>query len=196
MKFQRLSDRYRCLIGKIMIRSTISKQLGLSFNELNFAYNDFGKPYLKNDQNVHFNLSHSGDFVVACIDKSKVGIDIEKIDNIPIDDITNIFYQNEINYIKNNDGNTTNLERFFRIWTLKESFLKYLGKGLSFGLKAIMFNIAESGAWHKIDYKVLKKIGHEKCHFNQMNLTNDYIVSVCREYESQEKLKEFYFNGE
>nr|WP_179879745.1 4'-phosphopantetheinyl transferase superfamily protein [Bacillus cereus] len=179
-----------------MIRSTISKQLGLSFNELNFAYNDFGKPYLKNDQNVHFNLSHSGDFVVACIDKSKVGIDIEKIDNIPIDDITNIFYQNEINYIKNNDGNTTNLERFFRIWTLKESFLKYLGKGLSFGLKAIMFNIAESGAWHKIDYKVLKKIGHEKCHFNQMNLTNDYIVSVCREYESQEKLKEFYFNGE
>nr|WP_214749430.1 4'-phosphopantetheinyl transferase superfamily protein [Exiguobacterium sp. s189] len=176
-----------------MVRSAISKRLGIPFEELDFAKTEFGKPYLVNDLKTHFNLSHSGDFVVVCIDETNVGVDIERIDNLPVEGIVDMFSQNEIDFIKS-DGSTFDLERFFRVWTLKESFLKYMGKGLSLDLKTIEFYITKSKIAHVIDSDLLAY--DKNFYFNQLELTNDYIISVCREYKTKEKLQEFYFNGE
>ncbi|MFP3154451.1 4'-phosphopantetheinyl transferase superfamily protein [Lachnospiraceae bacterium ZAX-1] len=59
-------------------------------------------------------------------------------------------------------------ESFFRIWTLKESYIKMIGSGMGFPLCEVNFTLEE---------------GNIKCnqagYFVQSNLKDDYILSIC-----------------
>ena len=49
--------------------------------KIEFIYNEFGKPYLK-DSNLYFSLSHSNGIVALTISKEEVGLDIELIKEV------------------------------------------------------------------------------------------------------------------
>ncbi|WP_322020474.1 4'-phosphopantetheinyl transferase family protein [Clostridium butyricum] len=66
------------IISDILIRSIISDKLNVKNNKIQFKRTNYGKPYLDNTLNFHFNISHSGDYVVCAIDKNIIGIDIEE----------------------------------------------------------------------------------------------------------------------
>lgn len=91
-------------------------------------YNEYGKPYLKNNE-FYFNMSNSGKYTICAISDKEIGVDIQKIklkENI----IDKICTEEEKKIINNADD-------FTKIWVKKESYVKYLGKGLSHGLKNV-----------------------------------------------------------
>ncbi|MDR2856102.1 MAG: 4'-phosphopantetheinyl transferase superfamily protein [Methanomicrobiales archaeon] len=89
-------------------------------------YGENGKPYLK-DQSTHFNISHSGDYVVLGAAKRDIGVDIEKIASYPDRVAIRCFTPLEREWMKQEGEN----EAFYRLWTAKESVMKASGLGFS-----------------------------------------------------------------
>ena len=97
-----------------------------------------GKPYFPGTD-IHFNISHSGDFKVLAIAETPVGVDIEKVRKADLR-VAKRFCENEYNYITQKDSE----HRFFEIWTKKEAYLKYKGTGLKGGLDSFdVFSLPE-----------------------------------------------------
>lgn len=75
-------DINRTLIGDLLIRSLICQKYKINNEEIRFIYNEYGKPFVENFSDFHFNLSHSGEWVVCTTANFNVGIDIEKVSEI------------------------------------------------------------------------------------------------------------------
>ena len=88
-------------------------------------YNKYGKPYFK-DNPIFFNVSHSGKYAVLAVSDKEIGVDIQKI-TYKAKIINKICNENEKKLIKNAND-------FTKIWVKKESFVKMVGQGLSYGL--------------------------------------------------------------
>jgi 4'-phosphopantetheinyl transferase len=125
-------DKDLMIIGDTLARYAINKVFGVKLLGITFEINESGKPYLKDYDNIHFNISHSGDYAVCVVCDVPVGIDIQKITEIDFISIVNRhFSNNDIQSIKN----TTDKQlKFFELWVQKESYLKMLGTGISDGL--------------------------------------------------------------
>lgn len=90
---------------------------------------EYGKPYFI-DSSVHFNISHSGKYVLAAVSDSPVGVDIQKHDGESIDYYLDSLSTYERRIIATVDErNRTDL--FYRTWSAKESYVKAIGLGLS-----------------------------------------------------------------
>ena len=132
-RFRRWQDRQARLFGKLLL-SEAFKRFGYAQDLLDtLSYNEFGRPFL-NDR-VDFNISHSGGCVVcAATDMGRVGIDIEEIRPIDLDDFKNSLTSGERATIKQADRP---YNKFFQYWTMKESIIKANGQGLSVPLSEI-----------------------------------------------------------
>ena len=136
--------------------------------------NQYGKPYLKCYPNFNFNISHSGDFVVCAIDDKPIGIDIEKIKNIEYKEIVKSFFSvNEFNYITKEQLNIQ-LSKFYEIWTLKESYIKCCGKGLSIPLKSFSIDIDRYQ-----NIKVIINNEYKEYTFKKFDIEEGYKIAVC-----------------
>lgn len=130
-RFVNKQDRIRALIGDVLVRFTTMEKLKINNNNIIFNKNGYGKPFLKDYPKFNFNISHSGDFVVCAIDDTEVGIDIEQIIQIDYREIANSFFsESEVDYILDKGSNDI-LSKFYDIWTLKESYIKCCGLGVT-----------------------------------------------------------------
>ncbi|MEH7463810.1 4'-phosphopantetheinyl transferase superfamily protein [Bacillus thuringiensis] len=134
-KFNYRKDAQRTLLGEILVRYALCKLNSKKNYEFRFGYNKYGKPYLENFPNIHFNISHSGKYVVCAIDKSPVGIDVETINPIDLTIVNSSFSKLEKKYLSQLQLNEK-LTQFYYIWTMKESYIKREGKGLSIPLES------------------------------------------------------------
>lgn len=82
-RFRFLIDARRTLLGEVLVRQTIHDMYDLPMDQIVFETEGNGKPVVRQLPSFHFNLSHSGDWVVCAVDDAPVGIDIEEIK--PID---------------------------------------------------------------------------------------------------------------
>ncbi|WP_428817973.1 4'-phosphopantetheinyl transferase family protein (plasmid) [Clostridium butyricum] len=162
------------IISDILIRSIISDKLNVKNNKIQFKRTNYGKPYLDNTLNFHFNISHSGDYVVCAIDKNIIGIDIEEKKDIDYESIAkNFFCNDEIEFIL--EGNyDERLTKFYRMWTLKESYVKANGKGLSIPLNSFSIKIDEGK-----EIKLIATKDKEKYGFKTLSKELGYEISVC-----------------
>lgn len=172
--FLNKEDKIRTLIGEMLIRSIIVNELKIKNNEMIFDKNGYGKPYLKGYPIINFNISHSNDFVVCIIDDKPIGIDIEQVKQIEYRDIAkNFFTTSEYNYIfKQNLESEIN--KFYKIWTLKESYIKCKGKGLSIPLKSFSIDIDKSKG-----IKVICNNEYKKFVFKMFYGVLGYKIAVC-----------------
>ncbi|MBQ4526836.1 MAG: 4'-phosphopantetheinyl transferase superfamily protein [Clostridia bacterium] len=106
------------------------KSLGADIDSLIFDKHPNGKPYIKNSD-IHFSLSHSGTFAVCAISDSDVGADIEEITEFNPRLAKRYFNKTEYDHIFSKSTPEEQRNEFFRIWTLKESYVKFTGKGIS-----------------------------------------------------------------
>ncbi len=83
LRFHRFEDAQRSLLGDVLARYAICKRLGTKNKDLLFGSNDYGKPVLAAPSEIHFNISHSENWVVCAVNDNPVGIDVETIK--PID---------------------------------------------------------------------------------------------------------------
>jgi len=175
-KFINKEDKIRTLIGEILIRTIIVKQLGIKNENIRFEKNRYGKPHLKEYPMINFNISHSGDFVVCATHNKPIGIDIEEIKKIEYENISkNFFALSEFNYIIKQKIDIQ-LSKFYEIWTLKESYIKCCGQGLSIPLKSFSIDIDQYE-----DIKVIVNEGHNNHRFKIFDMMLGYKMAVCLE---------------
>lgn len=116
-----------------------------------FKTEKYGKAYISNHENIHFNLSHSGKIVLCAISDREVGADVEIIDpEIDLNIARHYFYNSEYENIMNAENRQ---EEFFKYWVLKESYMKYTGLGMNLKLDSFEIIIED-----KISLKNDKKI--------------------------------------
>ena len=77
---------------------------------------------------LYVNLSHSGEMAAAVLADFEVGIDIQEQQNPPEGVAKRFFSKEEQAWLEKTAEEKG--ERFFRIWTLKESYIKTTGLGM------------------------------------------------------------------
>ena len=114
---------------------SVKKNLGLTCEEINqtpIVRGTHGKPYFKDLPQIHFSISHSGRYFGCCFETVPIGFDLEDlgIRRLKIKAVARRFFtQQEYEYVL-----TGGEKAFYEIWIRKEAYVKYLGKGISFGL--------------------------------------------------------------
>lgn len=120
-------NRLCSLVGRAWVRAVLAERLGQGPPEtLAMCYGPFGKPYLPG-QPWHFNVAHSGDFVLLALARQPVGVDLEVI--VPQRFRPNLLQRIATPVEQAWVGSDT--ERFFRLWCAKEACLKGLGLGIA-----------------------------------------------------------------
>lgn len=96
-------------------------------------YGAHGKPYC---DGMHFNLSHSGEYVLCAVGEREIGCDIQKIMPCRPAMVRRFFSPEEQEYIFSVEGRERDI-RFITIWSRKESMLKRTGEGLTRDLRQV-----------------------------------------------------------
>jgi len=168
-RFHFIEDVKRTLYGDLMVRYLACDKLKLSNSQIIFCKNEFGKPFLKDHADFYFNISHSGDWVVCAIGKREVGIDIEQIKPVDISIAKRFFTEIEYKDLMR-IPERFRVERFYNFWTMKESYIKYKGEGLSIPLNSFHVPL-ESGGLDNLPY----------LYFSQPLLDTGYKLSIYSE---------------
>ncbi|MDF2803989.1 MAG: phosphopantetheine-protein transferase [Anaerocolumna sp.] len=165
------ADKKRSLITELLIRRITCEKLDIPIEKIKISYNPYGKPYIDNIRHYKFNISHSENFVVMAVGKSKLGVDIEKMKQCDMSVGKKFFTSSEYNYIISQKNEQDRIEAFYTIWTLKESYVKAIGKGLG-----IPFNTFEFVIGREIILR--KPKGGKKYQFMNRKI-DDYMLSLC-----------------
>lgn len=133
----KIQERDRChgLAGKMLLLYILKIKADWKEHMLpELRYNKFQKPFI-NKALGSFNISHSGDMVVCFYSREggEIGIDIEKISEIEVNDFNSVLTKEELSALKLENKDKT----FFKLWTQKESLIKADGRGLYKDLKTI-----------------------------------------------------------
>ncbi len=147
-KTENREDVYKLLNDAVEIVYGISAQKILK--------DENGKPYFEERKDIHFSLSHSGDYVMCALSKEPVGADIQKIRQISAQMINRVFTERELN-----EADPISL------WCLKESFVKLIG------FLDRQYNEIEFIKDGK-DY-----IGSENCKGTVADCIDGYFAAVC-----------------
>ncbi len=128
--------RLRSLAAGLILYYALCERLGLSSRSappFRLGYGERGKPYLRDYPEVFFNLSHSGDYVCCALGDGPVGVDIQKKISGKEKIAERFFTPGERQMLDACSGQEKET-LFFRMWSVKESYLKLTGTGLSGGL--------------------------------------------------------------
>ena len=171
------------LTGKILIivRNNVRKEIDNLIKQILFKYNQElnkndiifsrsknGKPFIFGSE-IKFNISKTeSTIVIAFTDNIEIGIDIEKISGEKIFSNQNIFFSgNEIELIQ---GDKT-IITFFKLWTRKEAFLKFLGTGITENANNI--SLASDRNEIEIDSQ------SDEAYINSFMISDEIYCSVC-----------------
>jgi 4'-phosphopantetheinyl transferase len=174
--FIKPEDANRGLLGDVLIRSIICSKLNMKSKEIYFTAEPYGKPGVAGLPSFHYNIAHSGRWIVCAVDGEPVGIDIEEIKPISLDVAKYFFSLQEYHWLMDQEE-AARLSCFYELWTLKESFVKRLGKGLSSPLHS--FSI-QPGTSHSLSWPTVD----QACFFNQPAPDPDYKMAVCSTTEA------------
>ena len=163
----------RLSLGAGMLMDKGLAYYGLREADTCVAYGINEKPYLPDYPYIHFNLSHSENMVVAVFADVEIGCDIEQIQKANILFAKRFFCLSEYNYVLSQPTQRLQCEAFYRLWTLKESFLKAVGAGLSVSLYDFEILIKEDGI-----ISVSQFVDNAEYSFRELRF-GDYCVAVC-----------------
>lgn len=134
-RFER--DRRRFIAARGTLRALLSLYLPARPETFLFTHNAYGKPALS-DGALSFNVSHSHTLaLVALTQAGPLGVDVEqaRADFATLSIAEQFFSPAEVAALRALPE-AERVEAFFNCWTRKEAFVKALGEGLSFPLKA------------------------------------------------------------
>ena len=125
-------DGARLACAGFLLQQTLASA-GIPISDQVFTKNEWGKPRLVSNA-VDFSLSHAGNFCVCALDSSPLGVDVE-LPRISMAVAARCFHPDEAAFLQTLPEEAQK-DALLRLWTAKESYLKYTGEGLS-GLTAV-----------------------------------------------------------
>ncbi len=124
IQYKQWQDQQRALLGQTLLRWMLKNDLKRS--DVKISRNEAGRPYLS-EEGVwagDFNLSHSGEWIVAAICKYRsVGVDVEKVDVLNEEILSSVLAEEELMTIKQLPT-LEQTKKFYELWTMKESIYK------------------------------------------------------------------------
>jgi 4'-phosphopantetheinyl transferase len=162
--YQLIKDRALRANGKILLLQLLQDfQLDKKYTLNDLTITEGAKPSFNTD--FHFSTSHSGDVTICAAGHSRIGIDIELITDIDINDYTFLLSEKEWKTI--NEANNKNIG-FYTIWTKKEALLKAIGKGWDYDMYIDVSG--EQVLYESITY-----------YFQTIKIADEYICHVVSE---------------
>lgn len=144
-RYLKQSDRLLSLVSKALVRYLIAEVILQDPQSICFSTNEHGKPYVVESPDIHFNLSHShGAAVCALCRGAAVGVDVEDKGRRTDLSIANRFFSSSEAELVSKASGAEKRKLFFDIWTLKEAYIKAVGKGLTIPLNSFSFDVNES----------------------------------------------------
>lgn len=179
--FRQQNDKLRSLGAGILLKRGLL-ELGIQQEQEQLCYGKYGKPYLNNRSDIQFNLSHAGDYAVAAFGKKELGIDMEQAGRASMKMASRFFTKKEQEYLKNLQERKKQEEAFIKFWTRKESFVKAVGVGLSFGIGCV-----ETSVGKRVEILMEKEFPD---YFFYEYQIEEYQIAVCSaETEIDENLR-------
>ena len=135
-RFHFEKDRSHFIAARGRLRTILGKYLNLDPKTLRFGYGRQGKPFLFDNPDLRFNLSHSaGMALIAVTLNREIGIDLERIrPEFASETIAEKFFSAQETASLRALPAEVQPEAFFNCWTRKEAYLKARSDGLSFPL--------------------------------------------------------------
>jgi 4'-phosphopantetheinyl transferase len=144
-RYMKQSDRHLSLVSRALVRYVVGEATQQAPRSLRFSTNEHGKPFLVGLPDIHFNLSHShGVAVCAVCRDTDVGVDVEDVGRRTDLSIARRFFSPAEADLVSKAPDAEKRALFFGIWTLKEAYIKAVGRGLSIPLNSFSFNANES----------------------------------------------------
>lgn len=170
------------------------------------GWSEMGKPHFKQwtfvskeldtGEKLFFNLSHAGKRVLCVLSNREVGCDVEAVTDVDLGIAKRFFLPEEYELLMDQPTKEARNDLFFRLWTLKESILKFTGIGISLGLDSFRLTPTEDEIghgttdWNVVDSKgVLQqsKIDISRCSLKEYDFHDGYKYAIC----GQEPLNTF-----
>ena len=189
-KFHFEDDRIRFSVARHGLRLLLSKYLSVDPATISISNKPGQKPTANcqlpttNCQlsTVHFNISHSGEWVLIALAKEEVGVDIEYVNRAfdYTDLLEDHFSEAEQEYISQAKDS---VEAFYYLWTRKEALTKAWGTGLQENLKQV----------NGLDTSLPIEKQGEQWELENLNIGQYYCAALCY---SAGDVKIFYFREE
>ena len=113
-----------------LLAAGLYKEFGLKLAFEPRAKGEHGKPFLTLQPRIHYNISHSGKYVMCVIAGQEVGIDIQEHRKVN--------YERLVQRMVPSDMVREEPEKaFFAQWVLREAYIKWTGEGLARDLRTI-----------------------------------------------------------
>ena len=164
LKYRNAIDRKLSLGAWRLAEEALGKY---GFSADNVITDANGKPLC---EGICFNLSHSGEYVLCAVSETPVGCDIEKAENAPFEITDSIFLPSERKYIAEAQNDEDKTRRFFRLWTMKESYIKMTGEGLGVSPTHIEINPEKR--------TITRDLVAVRCKLFNISY-GDYEISIC-----------------
>ncbi len=181
-RFRFSKDRHQFLVSRALLKSVLSLyHVRVSANDWEFRCNQHGKPEIANqsvDNPVQFNLAHCDGLIVLAITKNnEIGVDVEQL-NRP----RSLFELAATSFSAIEQATLSKLpenkrsKRFIELWTLKESYIKARGQGLSVPLDQFGFYLEEkNGITFSCDLPLRKPA--DQWRFWQFQYSDEFIIA-------------------
>jgi len=176
-----LRDRY--IISHGILRVLLGYYLNLSPLALEFLFNGYGKPFLKDHPNIQFNMSHSHG--ISCYAFSlfhPIGIDIEWYnESLDVDSLVNlVLAPEEQEFFSKLNDEQKKMSTFYEIWTRKEALIKAVGIGLSYPIQTIdVIHRPPNGGVYLTDGEGNKK----EWYLYSVKCKSDYYCALATDHE-------------
>ena len=112
-----------------LLAAGLYKEFGLKLAFEPRAKGEHGKPFLTLQPRIHYNISHSGKYVMCVIAGQEVGIDIQEHRKVNYERLVQRMVPSDmVREILESDEPE---KAFFAQWVLREAYIKWTGEGLA-----------------------------------------------------------------
>ena len=137
--------RHQYLVTRALVRTCLSAYFQVEPGDWRFGKNDYGKPEInfpEKSDDIRFNISHCEGLVMCGITRCHdIGVDVEDVKrstSASFESLSSYFSATEMADMAGLPVDQQK-QRFFDYWTLKESYIKARGMGLSIPLAKFSF---------------------------------------------------------
>ncbi|MEA2699351.1 MAG: 4-phosphopantetheinyl transferase [Myxococcales bacterium] len=140
-------DREAFAVTRALVRTTLSRYAAVAPQDWRFAPDAYGRPLVIGPAGVDapsFSVAHTRGLIACLISRAaRAAVDVEALR--PVEDALAIaerhFVDHEVATLRACAAESQRW-RFLALWTLKEAYLKALGRGLSLPLSAAAFGVS------------------------------------------------------
>ena len=168
LRFQK--DKRLSLAAAVLLQKALEWN-GIYQYEIKISEN--GKPYLEGIDVLKFNLSHSEERVMCVLSTEEAGCDVEYIKKTDFKIAEYFLTEEERAMLDTWKTEEEKQDLFYRLWTLKESFIKANGLGMRIPMKEFRFSFEGD--------KILiqQNVNQEQYYFKEYDLKDGYKYAVC-----------------